>query len=143
MKQLLLIVLLSSNLYAHTNKTFLAGRPVGVNLPMEGTTWHTQINKPNGNDNKVGASLQVTGFFQENTNDTALGKYFGFENKRTINIGNADDEDVDVDKRHFLHDHLEIRNHTAPNGLTGNLTGIDRNFTSNRVTLSIRTGCEL
>ena len=87
-----------------TNKTFLAGRPTSVNLAMEGTTWHTQINKPQGNVDKFGAAIQAVGFYQENVNKNDLGKYFGFDNKRRLYIGNPETgAGTDIDKKHLLH----------------------------------------
>lgn len=97
---------------AASNKTFLATRPMGVNLAMEGTTWHTQINLPDDNKDKFGGSLQVVGFYQENTNEEDLGKYFGFNNERTLFIGRNGDANVDIDKRHLLHDSQGARDAT-------------------------------
>lgn len=95
---------------AASNKTFLATRPMGVNLAMEGTTWHTQINLPDDNKDKFGGSLQVVGFYQENTNEEDLGKYFGFNSERTLFVGRNGDAGVDIDKRQLLHDSQASRN---------------------------------
>jgi len=98
-----------------------SGRGAGFNLAMEGTTWHTQIHVPNANLGNYTSSPQITGFYQENTNDTALGKYFGFNNQRNLIIGNAGTSGVDIDKRHLLHDHLGIRNQSGSNGFGASL----------------------
>ncbi len=99
----------------YTNKTFLAGRPVGVNLAMESTTWSTQTHKIEGNEDKFGASFQAVGFYQENTNEDSLGKYFGFDDKRTLVVGNGGLATTDIDKRNLLHDVLGIRASQSPN----------------------------
>ena len=81
-----IIILHASNITSATysNKTFLMPRPVGCNMAMEYTTWHNITRKtPN---NQFGANFQVTGFYQESTNDTDIGKYFGVEKKNRFVI---------------------------------------------------------
>ncbi len=100
----------------YTNKTFLATRPVGVNLAMEGTTWHTQIHHPKAMDgNKFGASFEIVGFYEESQNDSNIGKYFGFNDKNKLVVGNGNTSGVDIDKRNLLHDPLAIRNFSGTN----------------------------
>jgi hypothetical protein len=105
-----------------TNKTFLATRPVSVNLGMERTTWHSQINRRiTDADDKFGGSLQVVGFYQESTNDDRRGKYFGFNNKRSLVVGQAQNGSTDIDREHLIH-----RPSALPlfiNGAEGALTG--------------------
>ncbi|MBN2779154.1 MAG: hypothetical protein JXR36_16090 [Bacteroidales bacterium] len=75
----LLLTLLASvtaNAGTHTQKTYLQTRPFLSNLPMEYSTWHTQVNKK-----KIapwGGSFQATGFFQKSCNESNLGEYFGY-----------------------------------------------------------------
>ena len=114
-----------------TNKTFMAGRPVGVNLPMEYTKWHTQIHKEEGDDT-FAAALQATGFYQENTNEDDLGRYFGFNGLREIAIGTAgtamttvDDglprSGINFDRKHLFHDNGATRDAALQYSLTGTL----------------------
>jgi len=79
----------AANAASSVNKTYLAGRPVGVNLPMEGTTWHSQVHMPEGNEEKFGGSFQMVGFYQENTNEKDIGRYLGVNNKNTLVVGAA------------------------------------------------------
>ncbi|MFH1461901.1 MAG: hypothetical protein ABIF12_03075 [bacterium] len=78
-KKLILLTLLASvtaNADTHTQKTYLQTRPFLSNLPMEYSTWHTQVNKK-----KIapwGGSFQATGFFQKSCNESNLGEYFGY-----------------------------------------------------------------
>jgi hypothetical protein len=68
-----------SNMAAKTysDKTFLNARDSLTNLPMEYTTWHNMINiKSNGEYN---GTIQAVGFYQESTNKSDMGKYFGFD----------------------------------------------------------------
>lgn len=70
-----------------TNKTFLMPRPDGVDLPMEYTTFQELINRKD--EDKFGASFQVTGFYRGSTNDDELAKYFLINNKDTITLARA------------------------------------------------------
>ena len=72
------------NAVSSVNKTFFASRPVGVNLPMEGTTWHSQINMPEGNTGQFGGSFQLIGFYQDNLNESGMGRYFGINNNNSF-----------------------------------------------------------
>ena len=65
-------------------------RSIGSNMPMEYTTWHNIIRKtPN---NQSGVNIQVTGFYQESTNETNLGKYFGVDKKNLFKIASETDD---------------------------------------------------
>jgi hypothetical protein len=75
---LLLAAFITGSLSAgtHTQKTYIQTRPFLSNLPMEYSTWHTQVNK-----DKIGSwggSFQATGFFQSSQNESNLGTYFGY-----------------------------------------------------------------
>ncbi|MCK4517916.1 hypothetical protein KAT92_04010 [Candidatus Babeliales bacterium] len=65
----------------HTNKTFLMPRSHLDNMAMEYSTWHKQFRDID--EEKWGSSIQATGFYQESTNQSALGKYFGKYNNAT------------------------------------------------------------
>jgi len=86
LKGLLLTALTVSaaQLQAETNKTFMMPRPVGVNLAMEYTTWNELVHRKD--NNKFGANFQVTGFYQASTNADRVGRYFGINDKSTINL---------------------------------------------------------
>ena len=74
---LLAVLVIVGSLQAsmHHDKNFLAVRSHNDNMAMEYTTWHKQNSKID-NDAWDGG-LQVAGFYQESTNKTDLGKYFG------------------------------------------------------------------
>jgi len=74
----------AAQVQAHTNKTFMMPRPAGVNLAMEYTTFNELVNRKD--NDKFGANFQVTGFYQASTNGERAGKYFGINNKDTINL---------------------------------------------------------
>ncbi len=94
-----------ANAATTTNKTHLQPRPAGVNLAMEKTIWHTQINKKiTKEDDKFGASLQAVGFYEQSTNGAGLGKYFGFGNRNELTVGLASTSVAGrVDRRHLIH----------------------------------------
>jgi hypothetical protein len=99
------IVLVSGTFLADrdTNLTFLAGRPIGVNLAMERPTWHTQIHhRLTKEDDMFGAAIQATGFYEANTNGNDLGRYFGFNNDRSLVVGTGNTTGIDLDRTHFI-----------------------------------------
>lgn len=111
-----------------TNKTFLATRPVSVNLGMERTTWHTQINKRiTEADDQFGGRVQVVGFYQKSASseDDNRGKYFGFNNKRSLVVGQGQNVATDIDREHLIHrpSNSNLVQGQALNGLEGSLTG--------------------
>jgi len=65
----------------YTDKTFLMTRSHNDNMAMEYSGWHKQFRMID--DEKWGASIQATGFYQASTNKTDLGKYFGKFNSAT------------------------------------------------------------
>lgn len=65
----------------YSDKTFLATRSTLDNMAMEYTGYHKQTRKMLGK--RWGGAFQVTGFYQESTNKTELGKYFGKYNSAT------------------------------------------------------------
>ena len=67
----------------HTNKTFLMPRSHNENMAMEYTTWHKTVRAIDESGDKFGASFQAVPFYQQSTNDTNLGKYFGMYNNAT------------------------------------------------------------
>lgn len=76
---LLCITLFSGNINAikYSDKNYLSVRPHLANLAMQQTTWHTNLyQKP---DAKYNGTIQVTPFYQESTNKSDIGKYFGFD----------------------------------------------------------------
>lgn len=62
----------------YTDKKFLTPRSHNENLAMEYTTWHKQTSIID--EDKWGGAVQATAFYQESTNKTDLGKYFGIYN---------------------------------------------------------------
>lgn len=90
-KYLKKLIILSSlsfsivNAATHTEQTYLQTRPFLSNMPMEYTTWHTQTNKADPDENAWfgdfgdwGMSFQVLGFYQKSNNKENLGRYFGY-----------------------------------------------------------------
>ncbi len=110
------LVTLTGLAHAETNMTHLQPRPAGVNLAMEKTTWHTQVNKKIvKEDDKFGASLQAVGFYEESTNGGGLGKYFGFANRSNLTVGPASTTVAGrIDRKHLIHHPLAVG--TAPVG---------------------------
>jgi hypothetical protein len=64
-----------------THKTFLMPRSHNENMAMEYTGFHKQYRPIDSH--KWGSSIQATGFYQESTNKTELGEYFGKHNTAT------------------------------------------------------------
>ncbi|MFC1894637.1 hypothetical protein ACFLYH_01670 [Candidatus Dependentiae bacterium] len=94
MKKLLQKLLLASIVFgsanATTNKTFLLPRSHGVNLAMEYTTWNELINMPK--EDRFGANFQATVFYQDSSESDDLGKYFAFQNKNIVKLGNVGED---------------------------------------------------
>ena len=98
-------LLAASGLYADssTNKTYMNYRSTGKNLARQyGTNWHRQLHRPKRKD-AWGSEFQATVFYEDSTNGSSLGKYFGFNGERRLNVGEPGDC-VDIDRRHFIHD---------------------------------------
>lgn len=108
LKGLLVTVLAVSAAQAdsdHTNKTFLMPRPVGVNVPMEYTTFAELVGRKA--EDKFGGNFQVTPFYQESNGDE-LGEYFLFNHKDTVHFGteaaiNAKSTAKDLDLGYLIH----------------------------------------
>jgi len=69
---------------SHTNKTYLNARAQGVNAPMAWSTFGELV-KHKGDD-RFGASVAVTGFWQRSVDGKEQGSYFLANNKSTINM---------------------------------------------------------
>ncbi len=93
-------VLFASTVFSTTysNKTFLAPRPVGVNAAMEYTTWHNLIG--HSPESQGGFNVELTGFYQESTNKTEIGKYFGVDGKNNFVLDAAG---TNVNYRYLIH----------------------------------------
>jgi hypothetical protein len=65
---------------SYTNKTFMMPRSVLDNLPLQVSSWHTQVMKQD--KNKFAGSIQAVGFYQASDNKSNLGKYFGYYAKQ-------------------------------------------------------------
>lgn len=74
------MVLTSINAGEKSKRTYLNPRPVGVNLPMELTTWHDHI--MNRGFNTKASHIQVTPFFQASVKGEKVGRYFGIGNNQ-------------------------------------------------------------
>ena len=111
----LLVMLFSVNLSAtkYFSKNYLSTRPAGVNLPMQYTTWHTNLyRKP---DAFYNGSIQIVPFYQESNNKTELGKYFGFDwgalrgIENIISVAPADSTKVFASRK-IIHSHDNPKN---------------------------------
>jgi len=87
---------------AHSDKTFLMSRPVGVDLPMEYTTFDSLIGRKD--EDKFGSNFQITGFYKNSTNSKDLAKYFLVADKSTIKLTRA----VDPTPNHVTTDDVEL-----------------------------------
>lgn len=85
------------------NHTFLNPRSVGVDLARQQTAWHRQLHKAKQNSD-YGARFQATGFYLDSTNGSGAGRYFGFDGKKTFRVAAGSTPNVDIDRRHFIHD---------------------------------------
>ena len=93
----------------NSKKTFLAPRPVGVNLAMELSTWHDQI--LNRDKNKFNSHIQATGFYQAAIKGADVGKYFGVGNGKndfTVGTGASDIHNWDL-----VHNNAYVNHPTA------------------------------
>lgn len=107
------LVLSTGMVEASTNKTFMMPRPTGVDLPMEVTTFHRFHDVAKKQKNHLhGAQFQITGFYSDSASDHALGRYFGINDKATIdfaaNEASNQTSDVkvinkDIDELYMLH----------------------------------------
>ena len=104
------------NASQHTQQTYLQTRPFLSNMPMEQTTWHTQVNKADpdkdnwfGDLGDWGMSFAATGFFQRSNNKENLGYYFGYhantanENRDYISVTNGG-ADESIASQNIIHD---------------------------------------
>lgn len=87
--QALLAVSLSiGSAYAHSEKTFLMPRPVGMNKAMEHLSWDRTLYDVAQTNKCIHSHLQVTGFYQHSTNSKDTGEYFGIGNcKNCFTVG--------------------------------------------------------
>jgi hypothetical protein len=69
---------------SHTNKTYLNARAQGVNAPMAWSTFGELV-KHKGDD-RFGASVAVTGFWQRSVDGKEQGSYFLANNKSTVDL---------------------------------------------------------
>ena len=99
----------------YSDKTFLMPRSVMINLPMEYTTWHTQLNRMSNAE--YNGTVQVVPFYQKSTNKTAIGKYFGFdwagnEGLGIVNQIGVSPTDATILKypQDIIHDYANARN---------------------------------
>jgi len=115
-KRLLVAVALASSagmVESATNKTFMMPRPTGVDLPMELTTFRRLDDVTKKHKKHLhGGQLQIAGFYSDSESENALGRYFGINNKSTIDFGaNASDTSTsnvtqikkDIDELYMLH----------------------------------------
>lgn len=104
----------------YSDKTFLMPRDQITNLAMEYATWHKQIHREP--DAQYNGTVQAIGFYQESTNKTDIGEYFGFkwicpnssecaevyEIKNEIGVANSDVENASkylFQPRFIIHDY--------------------------------------
>jgi hypothetical protein len=62
------------------DKTFLMPRADNDNLSMMYTAWHRLIHEKGIHEDDFGGAFQIVPFYQDSTNEKALGLYFGAEN---------------------------------------------------------------
>lgn len=91
---------------SHTNKTYLNARAQGVNAPMAWSTFGELV-KHKGDD-RFGASVAVTGFWQRSVDGKEQGSYFLANNKSTVDLqfadsGSAASTVADVDGGYVVH----------------------------------------
>ena len=84
------------NAHDHTNRTFLMPRPVGVNLPMEITTYKDLI--PRDLNDRYGATVAVTPFFQQSTDRDETAEYFLFKHKSTVTLRTSETQVTPIDR---------------------------------------------
>jgi hypothetical protein len=64
----------------HIDKTFFMPKSHNPNLAMEYTTWHEQLQKKD--EEKFGAHIQASLFYDKSVNKADVGKYFGITNNK-------------------------------------------------------------
>lgn len=69
---------------AYSNKTFMAPRPVGVDLPMGKTTF-MELASHKGHD-RFGGTFAATGFYKASANGKDAAKYFLFKDKSEVSL---------------------------------------------------------
>ncbi len=109
MKSLLVtaMALSAAHVSAHTNKTYLAPRPVGQNLAMETVAFNEMVG--NKDEGRFGGNLQVTGFYSQSTDKHDNGQYFGIKNKNSFTAQTETDANktafpADLDASLLVHD---------------------------------------
>lgn len=113
MRRLLLVLFMSiflGNAYAskYSDKTYFSTRPQLTNLTMQQATWHTNLYKKS--NAKYNGSIQIVPFYQESTNKSNVGKYFGFDwggtrgQENIISVAPADATKV-FESRRILHNY--------------------------------------
>jgi len=79
---------LSASAKTYSQKTFLAPRPVGVNLPMEKSTWHEyayqKLDLYGGHTIKT--HFQITPFYQASSDKHDTGAYFGIGKGNSFSV---------------------------------------------------------
>jgi hypothetical protein len=68
-----------------SNKTYIAPRPAGTDLPMT-TAFLNHARNDADNVTTAGAAVQVTGFYQDSLREDELGRYFGIGRANTISF---------------------------------------------------------
>jgi len=107
LKGLLITALLINTIHvnAYTGKTFLTPRSVGVDLPMESTTFN-ELAHYKGHE-RAGGTLAVTGFGKNTDSNTEMAKYFLALNKTSLTLSegtNTIKTASDLDLRYIIHD---------------------------------------
>ena len=89
------MALSAAHVNAHTSKTYLASRPVMMDLAIESATFNELTNEKS--KDRWGADFQVTSFYQASRNPLALASYFGVNHNDffiTNNVNNIGCGDV-------------------------------------------------
>lgn len=81
---------------AHSQKTYLAPRAVGVNLPMERTTWHeyTYQKLDLYGGHTVKSHFQITPFYQATSEKSETGSYFGIGKGNSFTVAQQGKGDI-------------------------------------------------
>ncbi len=88
LQSLLLAASCMSVSYAHSRKTFLMPRPVGMNKAMEFSPWDSRLYDVSQDNKCIHSRVQVTPFYQHSTNRSEIGEYFGIGNcKNSFTVG--------------------------------------------------------
>jgi hypothetical protein len=101
-----------------TNRTYLSPRAAGLNMPMAWSTFGELVNHKG--DDRFGASVAVTGFWQQSVDGGEQGKYFLANNKSTINVtrvavGNPVAATSDLDAGYIYHNAAGVADGAAIN----------------------------